>query len=369
MKIFYLPDLGEGLPEAQIREWLVKEGDEVTVDQPMVVMETAKALVEVPAPRNGCIHKRHGAAGDVISTGAPLVEFVNGQTLESSTVAGKLETAHYSIEESPAGIKPVAPTTHTVKALPAVRALAKRLNIDLTQVIPTGANQQITQSDVEKAANSQQTPLVGYRPLQGVRRVMAHTMQQSQAEVVPATVVDDAYLSDTVAAGDVTVAIIQAIIAGCTAEPSLNTWFDGKTNSRCLCQSVHLGLAIDSVEGLLVPVIKEANQLTKIELREHIQRLKQAVQQRTVKPDTLQGATFVLSNFGTFAGRYATPIVVPPTVAILGTGRLREEPSVKDGQVIIRHVLPLSLTFDHRAVTGGEAVRFLAAVIGALAGA
>lgn len=293
MKIFYLPDLGEGLPEAEIREWLVKEGDEVTVDQPMVVMETAKALVEVPAPRSGCIHKRHGVVGDVISTGAPLVEFVNGQTHESSTVAGKLETAHYSIEESPAGIKPVVPHATTVKALPAVRALAKRLNIDLTQVVPTGANQQITQSDVEKAAKRQQPLPAGYSPLQGVRRVMAHTMQKSQAEVVPATVVDDAYLSDTAAAGDVTVAIIRAIVAGCAAEPSLNAWFDGKTHSRCLCQSVHLGLAIDSIEGLLVPVIKEAHQLTKIELREHIHRLKQAVQQRTVTAEAMQGATFV----------------------------------------------------------------------------
>lgn len=363
MKIFYLPDLGEGLPEAEIREWLIKEGDEVKVDQPIVSVETAKAVVEIPSPRSGRITKLYGSVGDIISTGAPLLEFETNNN-ESSTVAGSIETGNLVIEEPTIPIKQSS-TSSSVKALPLVRALAKRLHVDLTTITPTGSNGQITAEDVEKAAQVTSTS-AGYEPLHGVRRTMAISMAKSHLEVVPVTLSDNAHLENVSPETDVTVVIIQAILAACKTEPSLNAWFDGKALSRRVWNEIHLGLAIDSVEGLFVPVLKNVLDMSPQAIREQINQFKEQVKNRTLSPKDMQGATFVLSNFGTFAGRYANPIIVPPTVAILGVGRLYEEPVVKDGQIIIQKALPLSLTFDHRAVTGGEASRFLATVIKSL---
>ena len=206
MKIFNLPDLGEGLPDAEIREWYVKEGDEVKVDQPMVAMETAKAVVDVPAPQSGRIHKLYGKAGDVIITGAPLVEFEGGaQTAapakeKSATVVGNIESSDTVLVESATGIKPVS-AGGAIKAIPAVRALAKKLNVDLATVKGTGQGGQISMDDVERAANAHPaaaksaSPAVvpaGYEPIRGVRRAMAGIMAQSHSEVVPISLVDDA---------------------------------------------------------------------------------------------------------------------------------------------------------------------------------
>jgi 2-oxoisovalerate dehydrogenase E2 component (dihydrolipoyl transacylase) len=360
MKIFYLPDLGEGLPEAEIREWFIQEGDEIQADQPMVSMETAKAVVEVPAPRTGRVTKLHGKSGDIISTGAPLVEFEDNEKIEAGTVAGSIEVGNRVIEEIATGVK--AQKTATLKALPAVRALAKQLQVDLTTLTPSGPHGQITAEDV-KAAIGKMEPKAGYELLHGVRRAMALSMIKSHAEVVPVTLMDDAFLKNDAISNDVTLRIIRAIIIACKTEPSLNAWLDQQTLSRQVCDEVHLGLAMDSVEGLFVPILKSAQNMSPQKLRETINRYKEAVKTRSIAAEDMRGATFVLSNFGTFAGRYATPIIVPPTVAILGVGRMYEQATVLNGQLAPQKVLPLSLTIDHRAVTGGEASRFLAAVI------
>jgi len=369
MKIFHLPDLGEGLPDAEIREWYVKEGDEVKVDQPLVAMETAKAVVDVPAPRAGRIVKLYGKAGDVIKTGAPFIEFADGD--RPATVVGNLESGDTVLRESATGITPTAASSN-IKAIPAVRALAKRLNVDLAQVKPTGAGGQITLEDVE-GASPHPGPLPeyrkrgseeeGYSPVRGVRRAMALAMTQSHSEVVPITLVDDADIHAWPEKTDITLRVIRALIAGCKAEPSLNAWFDGKVMTRKLHQELHLGIAIDTPEGLFVPVLKNAATKSTEILRGEINRFKEQVKDRTVPQEDLKGATFVLSNVGIFAGRYASPIVTPPTVAILATGRIREEVVAHNGKAEIHKILPLSLTIDHRAITGGEAARFLAAVI------
>lgn len=368
MKIFYLPDLGEGLPEAEIREWFVHEGDEIQVDQPMLSVETAKAIVEVPAPKTGRITKLYGKTGEVISTGAPLVEFEEGEIQETGTVAGTIEVGQAVLKEAAGGIKPIERSASMTKALPSVRALAQRLNVDLTTVQPSGPQGQIIAEDVEKASHAlNKEPPEGYASLQGVRRVMATSMARSHAEVVPVTLMDDAVLDNWSPDMDITTCIIQAILAGLRIEPNLNAWFDGKTLSQRLLSDVNLGLAVDSSAGLFVPVIKHIQTLSVQTIRETINHTKQAVQARTITAEALRDATFVLSNFGIFAGRYANPIIVPPTVAILGIGRVREEPCAFKGQVVIKKILPLSLSVDHRAVTGGEASRFLATVIENLA--
>ena len=368
MKIFKLPDLGEGLPDAEIREWYVKEGDVVKVDQPMVAMETAKAVVDVPAPRAGKIIKLYGQAGDVINTGGALVEFEDGEDAPAkSTVVGNLEIGNTILKEAATGIKPTATINIGIKAIPAVRALAKKLNVDLTAITATGPNGQITVADVERAAKPTVTTptstLTGGEALRGVRRAMAIAMSQSHAEVVPVLLVDDADLHAWPAGTDVTARVIRAVVAACKAEPSLNAWYEGKSMTRQLQQDVHIGLAMDSADGLFVPVLKNANKCQPTELRAEINRFKEQVGARTIPQDDLKGATIVLSNVGTFAGKYASPIISPPTVAIIATGRIRETVVAHDGSPAVHRVMPLSLSFDHRAVTGGEAARFLAALI------
>ncbi len=376
MKIFNLPDLGEGLADAEIREWHVKEGDVVAVDQPLVCMETAKAVVEVPSPQAGRIKKLYGAVNDVIDTGAPLVEFEGEHEKtgaeprkDGGSVVGSLEESSQRLEETDIIIgSSKQKTAAGVKAMPAVRALAKQLNVDLSLVQATGPHGQITAEDVKKlAAGANKNPVVGQaEKLHGVRRAMAMAMTQSHQEVVPVTIIEDADLSNLPANSDLTACFIKAIVTGIEAEPALNAWYDGKTMERRLFAEMNIGLAMDTPEGLFVPVIKNAANTSAADLRKTIDTFKQTVKSRTVSPSDLQGATITLSNFGMIAGRYATPIVVPPMVAILGCGKIRDVVVARNGNMEIRRIAPLSLTFDHRAVTGGEATRFLAAVIKSL---
>lgn len=364
MKIFYLPDLGEGLAEAEIHEWYIKEGDTVKVDQPMVSMETAKAVVDVPAPQAGKIVKLYGNKGDIIQTHAALVEFEGGEEpaqKDRGTVVGSLEESTTLLDEGTMIIGAAKKTGAAAKAMPAVRALAKQLNVDLNSVTATGPMGQITADDVKKAAIPKSKLTGNVETLHGVRRSMAIVMTQSHQEVVPVTLMDDADVTEI--RSDFTAHLIQAVVAAAQSEPSLNAWYDGKTMERCLHKEVNIGLAMDTEEGLFVPVLKDVANKTASDLRVEIDSFKKSVRSRTVAPSDLQGATITLSNFGTIAGRYANPIIVPPMVAILGCGKLRDEVRARDGVMEIRRVAPLSLTFDHRAVTGGEATRFLAAVI------
>lgn len=376
--IFNLPDLGEGLAEAEIREWYVKEGDTVKVDQPMVSMETAKAVVDVPAPQAGKIVKLYGKAGDIIQTDAPLVEFEQDEASapqkDKGTVVGSLEESSTVLDAGEMIIGSSRQDTATaVKAMPAVRALAKQLNVDLNTITGTGPRGQITVEDVKKGtrqsgsafqkSNKENSTV---ETLHGVRRAMAMAMTHSHQEIVPVTIVEDADMTDLTVGSDITARVIQAIIAGIKDEPSLNAWYDGKTMERCLHNEIHLGLAVDTQEGLFVPVLKNVAQSSPADLRTKINEYKQSVKTRSVAPSDLQGATITLSNFGMIAGRYATPIIVPPMVAILGCGKMRDVVIAKEGKMAIRRIMPLSLTFDHRAVTGGEATRFLAAVINSL---
>lgn len=366
MKIFYLPDLGEGLAEAEIREWYVKEGDEVTVDQPLVSMETAKAVVDVPSPYAAKINKLHGSSNDIIKTGAPLITFDLAEETASAdkgSVVGALETSEKKWDDSQVIVGgSERDQTSRVKAMPAARVLAQEYKIDLSLVKGTGPQGLITVDDVKKQKQGEGD----HETLRGVRRVMAQAMAQSHQEVVPVTIVDDADISHFVAKTDMTVRLLKAIVAAAKSEPGLNAWFDGQTLEKKIFHEVHIGIAVDSPEGLFVPVIKNAQSLDDAQLRKCVDDYKKGVMARTVSPQDFHGATITLSNFGTIVGKYATPIIVPPMVAILGCGRSREVAMVRKGQVVAGKIMPLSLTFDHRAVTGGEATRFLGAIISML---
>jgi len=360
--IFNLPDLGEGLQEAEIVKWHVAVGDEVKVDQPLVSVETAKAIVDIPSPQAGRIHKLYGQSGDIVHISDPLVEFAEGAAAaraDTGSVVGTVRPGREVVREEPV---PVAPGAVGFKATPAVRALAHRLNVDLSIVTPTGPDDMITATDVQRVARilKEVGPL---EPLRSVRRSMARAMAQAHAEVVAVTVSDDADIESWGGKGDVTLRLIRALVAGCKAEPALNAWYDARALGRRVLAKIDLGIAIDTPDGLFVAVLRDVGNRTPEDLRNGINYIKQTVRDRTIPPEDLRGYTITLSNFGTFTGRYADPVVMPPTVAILGAGRIRKEVVVADDQPAVHRILPLSLTFDHRAVTGGEATRFLAAVI------
>jgi pyruvate dehydrogenase E2 component (dihydrolipoamide acetyltransferase) len=355
MSVFALPDLGEGLQEAELVAWHVGEGDHVVADQPLVSVETEKAVVEVPSPQDGKIARLCVQPGERVKVGGPLVEFEEGPRTDTGTIVGEL---------SPTPLPSVPPSTQapTIRAAPAVRALAQRLGVDLAQVTTSGPNGTVTSADVERAARAQ-TEAGPVESLAGVRRAMAVNMARSHAEVVPATVSDEADIEAWPERSDITIRLARAIAAGCAASPGLNAWYDGRTMERRVLQQIDLGLAVDTEDGLFVPVLRDIGGRAAADLRRGIEAMKSDVRARKVPVAELRGQTITLSNFGMFAGRFAALVVVPPQVAILGAGRIWQRPVVTNGKLATHRILPLSLTFDHRAVTGGEAARFLKAAI------
>jgi pyruvate dehydrogenase E2 component (dihydrolipoamide acetyltransferase) len=358
MKTFVLPDLGEGLLDAEIVAWHVTVGDHVVADQPLVSVETDKAVVEVPSPRAGRIEKLCAATGERIKVGAPLVEFEEGTHPDTGTVVGELASPIPA--SSPVAAPTPQPIAATVRAAPAVRARARELGIDLSRVTPSGPGGAVTTEDVEAAAAGTSAVV---EELKGVRRAMALNMRRSGDEVVPATVSDDADIGDWPPAEDITIRLVRAVAAGCRAAPALNAWYDGTQMERRLHTRVDLGIAVDTADGLIVPVLRDVGRRNAADLRRGLDALTADVRSRKVPLAELRGQTITLSNFGTLAGRYAALAIVPPQVAILGAGRARPAVRPVGGQAAVRRVLPLSLTFDHRVVAGGEAARFLQAAI------
>ena len=377
ISVFRLPDLGEGLTDADVVEWYVAEGESIALDQLVVALESAKAIVDIPSPVAGRVRRHCAQPGETVATGAPLVEFEVEGDGEASSASGagpgdRLATAGLDEPPSPAGSNeppppagsdkvPALAESNRIDAMPAVRAKARTLGVDLASVTGTGPGGRIRGADVGRAAER-----AGHgagETLRGVRKTMAERMALSGASVVPVTVTEDADIGDWHGGEDVTVRLIRAILAGCAASPALNAWLDDGAARRTLHRAVHVGIAADTGDGLFVPVLRNAGTKEPAALRAEVDRLRAAAAARSLAPEELDGATITLSNFGMLAGRYATPVVVPPQVAILGAGRAREEPVARGGEVTIRRRIPLSLTFDHRACTGAESSRFLAAVV------
>jgi pyruvate dehydrogenase E2 component (dihydrolipoamide acetyltransferase) len=242
-----------------------------------------------------------------------------------------------------------------------VRALARKLEVDLASVQGSGPDGTITRADVERAARSL-SDLGPAEPLRGMRRAMALRMAAAHREVVPATVTDEADIGDWGAGEDITIRLVRAIAAACKSEPSLNAWYMAAGGERRLIARIDVGIAVDTEGGLIVPVLRNVAERDARDLRAGLDRLRADAAARAIPPDELRGATITLSNFGMIGGRFANLVVVPPQVAIVGAGRTTKRVVVHEDQPAVRRVLPLSLTFDHRVVTGGEAARFLAAL-------
>jgi pyruvate dehydrogenase E2 component (dihydrolipoamide acetyltransferase) len=252
--------------------------------------------------------------------------------------------------------------TGAIKAMPAARALARRLNVDLGTVRPTGPDGSITAADVQRAANAD-SELPELQALHGVRRTMAQNMAAARSEVVLVTLTDEADIDAWPATADITIRLVRAIVAGCRAEPSLNAWYDGAAIARRVFKKVDVGIAVDTPDGLFVPVLRNVGSRDAADLRKALDRMRADVKARKIPPEELRGCTITLSNFGMIAGKHASPIVLPPTVAIIGAGRTFKRVVMTDGAPTEHRFVPLSLAFDHRAATGGEAARFLGAMI------
>lgn len=435
-KTFNLPDLGEGLQEAEIVEWKVKEGDTVNVDDPLVAVETDKAVVDVPSPYAGTILKLHWKNGDVVPTHSALADFAvdgdaqaadEGEKLpepgikeepiaeDSGTVVGKMASSDAELEETvvirkkgrregdgrergkPAvpktaarampAAKNITHGTGRPKASPATRVYARECGCDLTQIEGTGSKGQITKADVDafmRSGNAGQqqrtssfTAAGGWgvpplskdvefgtpQPLKGPRRAMHNSMTASRSQVAECTLFDDADIHAWMPGQDITARIIRAVAVACRVVPQMNAWYNGEKLERIIHKHVDLAMAVDTPDGLIVPVIRKVDTKNGQQLRDELNVVKEKTRSRTVAPEDMKNPTITLSNFGMMAGRYATPVVVPPQVAILGTGGLRHDVVPVMGGIETHRRIPLSITFDHRCLTGGEACRWLAAVI------
>jgi pyruvate dehydrogenase E2 component (dihydrolipoamide acetyltransferase) len=411
---FKFPDIGEGLTEGEIVRWLVKEGDGIKEGQALVEVETDKALAEIPSPRTGVILKIMAKEKEVVKVGQVIVVIgekgeavaapppgpsVPSPKPRSVGVVGELEEAPEEAAPVVAKASPTKPVFASEHALatPAVRALARELGIDINKVQGTGSEGRVLEKDVRQLAEGKAKPveevkkpakvkkydLYGYVeriPLRGVRRSIAKAMVKSKYTAPHVSAMDEADVTELWQIREkekkaaeskgikltILPFVIKAVIAGLTEHPYLNATLDDDSEEILLKKYFNIGLATDTPEGLMVPVVKGAKEKSIFELAKESAQLAEKARNRTIDLADLKGGTFTITNYGSVRGIYGTPIINHPEVAILGIGRIEEKPVVRDGQVVIRRILPLSLSFDHRVVDGAEAARFLQTVIARL---
>lgn len=368
MKTFNLPDLGEGLAESEIVKWHVNVGDMVKLDQVILTVETAKATVDVPAPYSGRVVSRHGEEGEIVNIGALLLEIdetgagreVTAEkkaTADAATVVGSVsnQAHHVNVDDFWIGGNHNTTESNLVTALPSARLLAQKLGVDLNLVSGSGPNGLIVDADIYDEAGKQRP---GTEVLKGARRTMVSSMTESHEHVAAVTITEEALLEDWLPNEDISIRLVQAIVHACQEEPALNAWFDAETMTRCVHTTVNVGIAVDSRHGLYVPVLRHADEYEPQDVRRWLDQTVEGIRERKIGREQLQHATITLSNFGAIAGIYATPVVTPPQVAIVGAGRILDRVVIRNGQAISVKAMPLSVTFDHRACTGGEAARF-----------
>ncbi len=384
---FKLPDIGEGVAEAEIVKWLVAAGDVVVEDQPLVEVLTDKATVEIPSPRAGTITSLGAAEGATLPVGAVLVTIETGGEVAVSPPASAHVPAAYASVAAPAATN-VAPPSR-VEAVPAARSLAKESGLDLATVTGTGPGGRITLEDVKAALQggaagrptaAPARPASGGHeervPLRGLRRKIAEHMVHAARTVPHFTFVAEADMSHVVAARGALKAsgekitylawIVRAVVAALKEFPLLNASLDDAANEIVLKKHYDIGIATATEDGLMVPVIHGADGLDLSAIAREIERLAQGARGRKLALEDLTGGTFTITTTGAFGGLLATPIVHHPQVAILGVHAVTPKPVVRDGQIVIREMTNLSLSLDHRVVDGDVGARFLYDVIARL---
>lgn len=385
---FKLPDLGEGLSEAEIDRWLVKEGDVVAEDDLLVEVITDKATAEIPSPFAGRVAKIHVGEGDVVPVGTVIITIGDEPPRVASgddTVAERVPAAEPQAERGlsertavSSNGDPVPSRGNGVKAMPPVRKLARELGVDISVVQGTGPGGRILRADVEAAASGGNVISRGERrePLRGVRRTIAERMKDAHLTVPPVTHVEECDVTELEATRKLANErdhdkprltflpfIVKAVVAALKTYPALNASLDEEAGEIVFHGDHNIGVAVDTPAGLVVPVVKSADQKRLREIAAEIERLATAARNGTIASDDLRGGTFTVTSPGRFGGLMATPIVMHPQSGILGVHRAVDRPVVRDGQVVIRKMMNLSITFDHRVLDGMTAAKFALDVV------
>jgi pyruvate/2-oxoglutarate dehydrogenase complex dihydrolipoamide acyltransferase (E2) component len=408
---FRLADVGEGLHEAEIKRWLVAAGDRVRLDQPLVEIETDKAVVELPSPVAGTVARLGAAEGDILHVGE-IVAVLQTESRGGSLVsrAGELDRStaeHVPMARQASAVPhrtPDATPTSRVLATPAVRRLARELNVDLTQVAGSGPGGRVLAADVESAvgiasragpvsegaaaaesAGTLPSPAAGPRlpapgerrePLRGLRRRIAQTMTQAWTTIPHITGFDEVEVSALVAARErlrpvaegrglrltYLPFVVKAVSVAVREHPIMNASLDEAAGEIVYHAAAAIGIATATPDGLIVPVLHDAAGMTLLEVQAAIDALSARARARTVTPAELHGGTFTITNFGALGGWQAAPIIRPGEAAILGVGRIQERAWVVNGRIEPRPVLALSLSADHRLIDGDVSTAFLARV-------
>ena len=368
---FRLPDLGEGLTEGEIARWLVAEGDEIAEDAPLVEIQTDKATVEIPSPYAGTVLRILVAEGDVAPVGAPLVLVGDPDETLEGLAAEQAESQKPSDDKSH-GRAPTVPETARVQATPLVRRMAEELCVDLTSLRGTGPNGRITERDVRSAAGSEagEKALVTDRhkeegrrvPLRGLRRLIAEHM--TLARDVPAVTWVEECDFGQIEPEQLVALVVKACAATLPDFPELNARLED--DAIFFLDRYDIGVAVQTEQGLVVPVVRGCDAKSVAEIHEDLKRLAEGARAGTLRADELRNSTFTVTSAGKVAGLFQTPLVNHPEVAILSIGRIGPRPVVREGEIVVRPMGHVSVTFDHRVVDGARAAEFGLAVIGRL---
>lgn len=414
--IFNFPDIGEGLEEGTILEWYVTKGQQIKAGQPLVNMETDKIVTDIPSPKAGTLVAIYGSVGETIHVGSPLVEIeiegifgadavaevkeketVKNESVEEEEAAGVVGTMElagknaYLAASDEGSSKPKTEEKHMVKVLatPLARAMAREMNIDINTIIGSGPSGRVTKEDIENfnplkrsQFHIQQTELldhafpldaVTYEPLSQIRKAIAKNMLNSKQNTAHMTLFEEVEISELITVREKLKKpfaekntkltylsfIVKATVLTLKKYRQLNSQIDLENDRMIYKNRFNIGIAVDTPEGLVVPVIKDADKLSILQIAQRITELSDKARDRKLSLDDMKDGTFTLTNYGSIGGIYATPVINYPQAGILGIGRIVKKPVVKEDQITVGNVLPLSLSVDHRIVDGGEASRFM----------
>ena len=414
---FNFPDLGEGLEEGTILEWYVKEGDIVKVGDSIVQMETDKVVADIPSPKNGTITACYGTVGDVIHVGAPLVEIepeggVSEQQVtekqpvtvpisepeEGAAVVGTMELAGNdgilaASDEGSSAAGDIGGDSRKVLATPVARALAKEMGVDIRDVRGSDPSGRVKKEDIlnfrykaeaENGKTEAALPPAGdetYLPLTQIRKTIARNMMHSKHNAAHMSVFEEVEITGLMQVianykkifADKGVKltylpfIVKAVAQALKHHPQLNSQIDSENNRMIVRNRYHIAIAVDAPDGLVVPVIRDADRLSVFQTAKQIGELASKARERKLTMDDMKGGSFSITSFGSIGGIYATPVINYPQAGILGIGRILKTPIVREDEIVIGNMMPLSLTVDHRIVDGGETTRFLKRVMEYLA--
>ena len=385
---FKFPDVGEGIHEGKIVKWLVKEGDQVKNDQALLEMETDKAGVELPSPAAGKILKLYRKEGETANVGEVLVTIgAPGEAVHATPVH---EAVAKVVEAMKGPAQPAPETSNRALASPSTRALARELGVNIELVKGSGPGGRISAEDVRagsshKVVTSEGTQ-IGVKeekittsqeagdqriPLSGLRKIIAERMSYSKAHIPDAVGMDLVNVTRLVAVRerekdkekDVHLTylpfIVKAVVIALKRYPKFNAHFDNDTNELVMKPRYNISIAVDTPDGLMAPVVKDADAKSIVQIAKEITELADLSRSRKIKVDDLQGGTFTITNVGSVGSMFSVPIIYPPQVAIMGVHRIRDMPIVVDGKIRIGKVMGISLAFDHRVSDGAEATQFM----------